>query len=107
MMLTHGESPMAKDTPKEWLDKIMHARMTVDGQVLMGGDAPPNSYKQPQGFSVSIAIKQPKDADRIFQALAEKGQVQMPIQETFWAQRFGMVIDRFGIPWMVNCEKAN
>ena len=107
MMLTHRESPMAKEAPPEWQDKIMHASMTLDGHVLMGGDAPPNHYKQPQGFSVSVSIKKAKDAERIFQALAEKGQVQMPIQETFWAERFGMVTDRFGIPWMVNCEKPN
>ena len=98
---------MAKEAPPEWQDKIMHARMTIDGQALMGSDAPPNHYKQPQGLSVSLSIKKAKDAERIFQALAEEGQVQMPIQETFWAERFGMVTDRFGIPWMVNCEKPD
>jgi PhnB protein len=70
----------------------------------MGADAPPGRYEAPKGFSVSIGIKDPVEAERIFHALAEDGTVQMPIQKTFWASRFGMLVDRFGIPWMVNCE---
>ena len=105
-MMTHGASPMAQQFPPDWQSKIMHARFVVAGQVLMGSDAPPDHYHPPTGFSVSLSVKQAADADRIFQALAENGKVQMPIQETFWAIRFGMLVDRFGIPWMVNCEKA-
>lgn len=63
-------------------------------------------YRRPQGFSVSLQIKEPADAERIFHALEESGQVTMPIQQTFWATRFGMVVDRFGIPWMINCDGA-
>lgn len=106
-MIPHEGSPIAKDVPAEWQKKIMHARLSFDGQVLMGGDAPPNHYKKPQGFSVNLTIQQSKDAERIFNALGENGSIQMPIQETFWAHRFGMLIDRFGIPWMVNCEKTS
>jgi PhnB protein len=69
----------------------------------MGSDAPPDQYQDPQGFSVSLGVRDPAEADRIFNALAEKGKVQMPIQKTFWAIRFGMVI---GIPWMINCEQT-
>ncbi len=105
-MMPHEGSPIAKDVPPQWLKKIMHARLSFDGQVLMGGDAPPDHYKKPQGFSVSLSIKQPKEAERVFQALSDGGSVQMPLQETFWALRFGMFIDRFGTPWMINCEKA-
>jgi len=105
-MMTHGGSPMAKHVPPNWQSKIIHARFTIDGQVLMGSDVPPDSYKQPTGFSVSLSVKQAADAERIFQNLAEKGKVEMPLQETFWAVRFGMLVDRFGIPWMINCEKA-
>ena len=61
-------------------------------------------FNQPQGFSVSISVKDADEAQRIFTALAEGGTVGMPLQETFWAKRFGMLIDRFGTPWMVNCE---
>jgi len=105
-MMTHGASPMAAQVPQEWHNKIIHARLVVDGQVLMGSDAPPQHFQQPQGFSVSIGVKQVAEAERIFQALAENGKVKMPIQQTFWAVRFGMLVDRFGIPWMVSCEQA-
>jgi len=99
-------SPAAEGVPAEWSDKILHAAMKVGDTLLMASDAPPGHYKQPQGFSVSIQIGDPIKAERIFQALAENGTVGMPFQQTFWAYRFGMVTDRFGIPWMVNCEKA-
>lgn len=98
------ESAKMPGTPQGWDTKIMHARMTIGNYVLMGSDAPPDRYKAPQGFFVSVQVKSPEDADRAFASLADGGNVQMPIQKTFWAERFGMVVDRFGIPWMVNCE---
>ena len=70
----------------------------------MGSDAPPQHYQVPKGFSVSLMLKDPAEADRIFAALSENGKVGMPIQKTFWATRFAMLTDRFGIPWMINCE---
>lgn len=100
-----GESPMADQAPPDFRDKIMHMRMAVAGFTLMGSDAPPGRYTRPAGMMVSVSVDDPAEADRMFAALAEGGQVSMPIQETFWAQRFGMLTDRFGIPWMVNCEK--
>jgi PhnB protein len=109
-MTTYEGTPNAQHVPAEWRKKIMHTRLTVDGQALMGSDAPPNApgggYEKPKGFSVSLQTKDTAEAERVFRALAESGQVQMPIQETFWAARFGMCVDRFGIPWMVNCERA-
>jgi PhnB protein len=105
MMMRFGETPMAEQTPAEMRNQIVHVRMTVGDSVVMGSDAPPDRYSAPQGFAVSISVDKPADAERIFHALAEKGTVGMPIQETFWAERFGMLVDRFGIPWMVNCEK--
>jgi PhnB protein len=103
---THGESPMADQVPPEWRSKVLHAHLDLGGgAVLMGSDAPPDRYLKPQGFSVSVTVDKPAEAERIFAALAEKGAVPMPIQQTFWAARFGMVVDRFGIPWMVNCNK--
>ena len=105
MLLTHGESPMADKVPSDWRSKVMHARMTIGDKALMGSDAPPGRYESPKGFSVSLSVDEPAEAERIFRALEDNGTVQMPIQETFWALRFGMLIDRFGIPWMVNCER--
>ncbi len=105
-MLTHAGTPMEQHVPPEWRNKIMHVYLVVGDEALMGSDAPPDHYQKPQGFSVSLQIKDPADAERIFHALSEKGSVQMPIQQTFWAYRFGMAVDRFGTPWIVNCEKA-
>ena len=104
-MLTHENSPMADQVPPGWRKKIMHARMTVGDNVLMGGDVPPDHYQQAKGFSVCLGIDEPAEAERAFRALAENGTIQMQLQETFWARRFGTLVDQFGIPWMINCEK--
>ena len=103
-MMRHAGSPAESQTPPEWLQKIMHARLEVGGSVLMGSDAPPDRYEKPQGAWVSVKLKDAAEADRIYAALAEAGSVRMPIQKTFWASRFGMLVDRFGTPWMINCE---
>lgn len=103
-MITHAGTPAEQHVPPEWRKKILHASLTVGGEVLMGSDAPPDRYEEPKGFSVSLQIKDPADAERIFAALAENGVVRMPLQQTFWAHRFGMLVDRFGTPWMINCQ---
>ncbi len=105
-MIRHEGTPAADHVPSEWRNKILHARLTVDDKVLMGSDAPPERYEEMKGFSVSLGIDDPAEAERIFHALAEKGTVRMPIQQTFWAARFGMLVDRFGTPWMINCDQA-
>lgn len=106
-MMTHRDSPVAADTPAEWQDKILHAYLKVGDAVLMASDAPPGMYSRPQGLYVSIGLSDPAQAERIFKALADGGTVQMPFEETFWAYRFGMLVDRFGTPWMINCEKPS
>jgi PhnB protein len=103
-MIRHTGTPAEQHVPPEWREKIMHARLAVNGEVLMGSDAPPDHYKEPKGFSVSLQFKEIKEAERVFHALAENGKVGMPLQQTFWAARFGTLVDRFGIPWMINCE---
>jgi PhnB protein len=103
-MMRFEGSPMAEQTPPERRNKIMHARMTVGDKMLMGTDAP-DRYEPMKGFSVTISVDDPDQAERIFRALSENGTVQMPIQKTFWAARFGMLVDQFGTPWMVNCEQ--
>lgn len=104
-MFPFAGSPMEKSTPPAMLKKIMHATVTFDGQVLMGADTPPERYEKPQGFSASLSLKDVPRAEQIFRALSQNGTVTMALQETFWAHRFGMVVDRFGIPWMLNCQK--
>lgn len=103
-MQAYGGSPAEQMVPPEYGGKILHASLVVDGQVLMGADAPPDRHAAPHGFSVSIQVKDPADTERIYNALAEGGKVQMPLQTTFWSPKFGMCIDRFGIPWMINTE---
>ena len=106
-MFPHAGTPAEQYVPPEWRDKIMHALLSVGGSVLMGSDAPPGHYHEAsKGFSVNIGLQDPEEAERIFHALAENGKVNMPIEKTFWAERFGMLVDRFGIPWMINCEGA-
>lgn len=105
-MMPHAGTPAEGQVPPEWRDKIIHARLVVGDQVLMGSDAPPDHFEKPQGFSVTLGIDNPVEAERVFNALVENGTVRMPIQQTFWAERFGMLVDRFGIPWMINCEKS-
>jgi PhnB protein len=107
MMQTHGESPMRDQVPPDWHDAVMHVSLAAGGQVLMGSDAPGEYYEKPQGFSVSLQIEEAADAERIFNAFSEGGQVKMPLQKTFWAGRFGMLVDRFGTPWIINCEKGD
>jgi PhnB protein len=104
-MLTFEGSSAAGQVPPEWLKKIIHARLSVGDTILMGSDCPPDRYKKPEGISVTLQIDKPAEAERVFHALAANGTVIMPIQETFWAVRYGMLTDQFGIPWMVNCEQ--
>jgi PhnB protein len=101
--LTWGDSPMADQAPAEWRDKIVHATLQVGGMAFSGGDVLPGLYQRPQGFQIQLNLDDAAAAERIFEQLAEGGVVTLPLQQTFWAQRFGSVVDRFGIPWAINC----
>jgi len=105
-MMTFENMPAEYPVSADWKKKILHASLLVGSQELMGADAPPDRYVKPQGFSVTIGLSDTVEAERIYKALAEGGSIVMELQETFWASRFGMLVDRFGIPWMINCEKA-
>jgi len=105
-MLRWGDSPMAKEAPPEWGQKILHGRITVGDTDLIGADALPQQYEQPKGFSVLLNMDDPADAERLFHALAENGTVRWPIQKTFWALRYGGLVDQFGVPWEINCGEA-
>jgi PhnB protein len=104
-MMTYAGSPMADQIPPEWRNKVMHARLKIGDSILMGSDPPPDRYEGAKGFSVTLGIEDPNEAERVFHALSENATVTMPIQKTFWAVRFGMLVDQFGTPWMVNCEQ--
>src|SRR5579863_2408945 len=103
--MTYGESPAAAQTPPEVRDQIIHARLEFGNHAVMGCDAPGERYQKPQGFNVLATVPELPEAERVFAALARDGTVAMPFGPTFWAHGFGMCTDRFGVPWMVNCEK--
>lgn len=105
-LFRYGGTSLAGQVPADWSDKVMHGSVTIGGQLLQGADVAPEQYEAPKGFSLSLQIKDVADAERIFGALASEGRIVMPLEETFWAARFGMVVDRFGVPWLINCEGA-
>ena len=103
VMMTHAESPMAAQTPPGSANRILHARLVIDGRMLMASDAMVGQpYQGMNGFSLSLVYPKVADAKRVFEALAKGGKVTMPFQPAFWAEGFGMCIDRFGTPWIVN-----
>jgi PhnB protein len=103
----YAGTPMAGQVPADWQDKVMHGSLTVGELVLMGGDVAPDQYEKPKGFSLSIHMKYTTEAERIFRELGKDGRITVPFEKTFWAERFGMVVDRFGIPWTINCEGSD
>jgi PhnB protein len=104
-MMRFESTPAAEHVPAEWRGKVMHSCLSVGDFMVMGSDSPPGRQEPMKGMSVTLHVDKPAEAERIFTALCEKGKVGMPIGETFWAARFGMVTDRFGTPWMINCPK--
>lgn len=103
-MLRASDAPPEMPAAAGREKSIMHARLALpDGSVLMASDEPSEHHKAIQGFRVSLTLKDPAEAERKFNALADGGSVAMPFQKTFWAKGFGMCTDQFGIPWMVNC----
>lgn len=103
-MTTYEDRPGEYPVPAEWRQKILHATLRVGDQIVSGADVLPDRYQKPQGFRLTLGLKDPVEAERIFEALAENGTVEMALQETFWAVRFGVLVDRFAIPWTINCE---
>ena len=103
-MLTWGQSPLAEQVSPEWREKICHASLLIQGNELAGTDVPAGNFQAPQGFQLLLDINDVHDAKRAFEALAEKGTVRMPLQKTFWAGLYGIVVDQFGLSWEVNCS---
>jgi len=101
--LRNEDAPESMPSPPERKKMIMHARISINGEILMASDAPPDHFQKPQGFAVSLALSDLADAERKFKALSEGGSTGMPFGKTFFAKGFGMCVDQFGIPWMVYC----
>ena len=106
-LMTYGESPDASKLPKELKDWIIHARLQTKSLVLMASDTQPGvAITQGNNFFISINCEDVKEAEKLFKVLSEKGKIDMPLQETFFAIRFGMLTDQFEIKWMVNLENS-
>lgn len=105
---TFGESPIKDEVPAEYQDRIMHATLRLSDGRLMASDAGPWApFDGPmRSCSLSLSFKDVEKSRKIFDALSEGGKVTMPFNKTFWAAGFGMLTDRFGVSWMVNCEAA-
>lgn len=103
-MLTFGETPTAAEMPPEMQDQIAHASLNLRGRRLMASDAPGDQYQPPQGAHIHLQYDDVTEAERVFKRLSEGGSVTMPFEQTFWAYRFGMPTDRFGVHWMVSCD---
>ena len=103
LMMPYGSSPLASTCSPELRDKIVHATLKVGDQTLTGADVASDAYERPRGFAVQLNLDNPDEARRIFGLLAQGGEVGMPLQETFWAQQYAVLTDRFGTPWEINC----
>ncbi|MDP3978410.1 MAG: VOC family protein [Pseudomonas sp.] len=103
-MMRYADSPEDMGVPAEFQQRIMHVCLTVGDQLLMASDTLPQSpYEGIKGCSISLQVDNLPEAERLYAALSAQGSVQMELQQTFWATRFAMLTDRFGVSWMINC----
>jgi PhnB protein len=100
-MMTYGDAPPGPHNTPEMANKVIHARLVAGDLVLMASDGPEAEVRK--GFAVALQVDTVAEADKLFAALSEGGTVTMPVGETFFSKRFGMLTDKFGVPWMVNC----
>lgn len=103
-MLTYGESPMASSTDPRWHDRIVHATLVLDEIELTGVDMISGSYRRPQGFFITLAVDGVARAQDIFKSLSQGGVIHVPFEKTFWSPGFGVLVDRFNIPWEINAS---
>jgi PhnB protein len=106
MMMRQGEQPDPKNVAPERKDDILYARMTIGDTDLMGSDVPPERFQPMRSVYLSLTVDSIPEAERVFKLLSESGEVFMPMQETFFANRFAMCRDRFGTSWMIINERA-
>ena len=99
MLMTHGQGPNPNDGPPDWKDAVLHARMSIGETELMGADIP--SYQPMRSAYLTLIVGSTDEAERIYAALADGGQIFMPMEETFFAHRFSMLRDKFGVNWMI------
>lgn len=104
MLMTHGESPVP-GAPPEMKDAVLYASLDIAGTTVMASDVAPDRFQPMRSVYLCLSVDSDAEAERIYALLTEGGQVFMPIQETFFATRFGQLRDRFGTSWMIIHEK--
>jgi PhnB protein len=103
----YAGTSLSHQVPTDWQDKVMHGSVTIGEQVLLGADVAPDRYEEPKGVSLSLQMTSTTEAERIFHMLGKDGSVVIPLEKTFWAARFGVLVDRFGIRWLINCDGSD
>jgi PhnB protein len=106
LMVTYAKSPLAEQVPPDWRDKVWFARLRAGGIDITGGDILFPDYEPLRGFSMVLGVSTADEADRVFAGLSGGGEEIMPLQTTHWSARYGVVRDRFGIRWEINCDAA-
>ncbi len=100
--LSYKDSPLSDSVPQEWQDKIVHANMEIGSIELSGADLQDEDYETPKGFALSLGVESEDKLKRVFELLANKGNVILTPQRTFWSPCYGIVVDRFAVPWKLN-----
>jgi len=103
-LMANKDAPEGQQYDPARADNIMHGSLRIGDVLLMASDMPKDWYKKPEGYNIHLAASDIPEAEKLFAALSEGGTVQMPLEKTFWAERFGAVVDRFNIPWMVSVD---
>jgi PhnB protein len=105
-MTSFGESPAANQVPEEWRDRIVHATLSLERSEIAGADVSPEEFKKIEGFFLLLEPENQIEAVKLFQALSENADVQIPLQEMFWSVAYASLVDKFGIPWEISCVEA-
>lgn len=103
MMLKYKDSPASSSVGADWQNKVVHANISLEGVELAGADLPPEQYRAPSGFYLLLGASTEERVQSIFDCLADNGKVIMPPQKTFWSPCYAIVVDRYGVPWKINC----
>ena len=106
-LMRHGEQPSPGNVPPEWNGKVLHARMNLGGTELLGADIPTERFQPIRSAYLSLTVDSVGEAERVYALLSDGGQIFMPMEETFFANRFAMLRDKFGTSWMVLNPKPN
>ena len=105
MMMTHGQMPDPSGVTPEWRKAILHAQITIGDTEIMASDVPPERFERMRSVYLALGVDSDEEAERIYKLLAEGGEIYMPMEETFFATRYGQLRDKFGTSWMILHER--